>query len=69
MQTATLKIDGMSCSGCVGSVTRALTQLDGVADVNVTLEPPQATVTFDQQHVEIASLIAAIEDAGYDVRT
>ncbi len=69
MQTATLKIDGMSCTGCVGSVTRALKQLDGVADVNVTLQPPQATVTFDQQHVEISSLIAAVEDAGYEVKT
>jgi copper chaperone len=68
MQTTTLNIDGMSCGGCVANVTRTLNRIDGVSDATVTLTPPQATVTFDPQQVELASLIAAVEGAGYDVR-
>lgn len=67
MQTSVIKIEGMTCGGCATSVTRALQRLDGIQSVNVTLIPPQATVTFDTMHVEQASLVAAIEDAGYGV--
>lgn len=69
MQTATITIDGMTCGGCVGSVTRALQRLDGVKNVVVTLQPPQATVTFDALHVDPSSLVAAIEDAGFGAST
>ena len=33
MQNVTLKIDGMTCGGCVKSVTRVLNELDVAADV------------------------------------
>ena len=31
METTTLKVDGMSCGGCVKSVTNVLAALPGVA--------------------------------------
>ena len=31
MTTVTLNIDGMTCGGCVKSVTRILSELDGVS--------------------------------------
>ena len=67
METITMTIDGMSCGGCVASVTRVLRGLPGVADVTVTLSPPQALVTFDPATAPRKAIEAAIEDAGYGV--
>ena len=47
METITLKVKGMTCGGCVASVTRVLNSLPGVDEVAVTLEPGTALVTFD----------------------
>lgn len=66
METTTIKVDGMSCGGCVKNVTGALTALDGVARVDVSLEQKQAVVEFDAAKATRDQLKAAIEDAGFD---
>ncbi|MDO9244627.1 MAG: heavy-metal-associated domain-containing protein [Rhodocyclaceae bacterium] len=66
METTTIKVDGMSCGGCVASVTKVLTELPGVAKVEVVLEPGQAKVDFDPAQVARAALCAAIDDAGFE---
>lgn len=66
-QTITLKIDGMTCSGCVKSVTNALNQVQGVSQVNVSLEQNNAVISFDESQTNEIALKQAIEDAGYDV--
>jgi copper chaperone len=66
METTTIKVGGMSCGGCVASVTKILTELPGVSKVEVTLDPGQATVEFDAAQVDRAALCAAIEDAGFE---
>lgn len=67
METVTMKVEGMSCGGCVASVTRVLKALPGVGDVDVKLQPGQATVRYDAAKVGVPALKAAIEGAGYDV--
>jgi copper chaperone len=66
--TATFSVDGMTCGGCVRSVTGAITQVPGVRKVDVSLEGKSATVEFDAT-VAPAAIVAAIEGAGFDVRT
>ncbi len=66
METTTIKVDGMSCGGCVASVTKVLSELPGVAKAEVVLEPGQATVEFDAGQVSRATLCATIEDAGFE---
>ncbi len=66
METTTIKVDGMSCGGCVKSVTGVLTALDGVAKAEVSLEQKQAVVEFDAGKVSRDQLKAVIEDAGFD---
>ena len=66
METTTIKVDGMSCGGCVKSVTGVLTALDGVARAEVSLEQKQAVVEFDAGKVTRDQLKAVIEDAGFD---
>ena len=67
METTTLKISGMTCMGCVNSVTRVLKATPGVADARVTLDPAQATVQYDAALTNQAQLKSAVEAAGYDV--
>ena len=66
METTTIKVDGMSCGGCVKSVTGVLAALDGVAKAEVSLEQKQAVVEFDAGKVSRDQLKAVIEDAGFD---
>jgi copper chaperone len=67
METVTLKVHGMSCGGCVASVTRVLRAIPGVGEVAVTLEPGTATVTYDPQLAGLPALARAVEEAGYEV--
>ncbi len=66
MEHTTIKIDGMSCMGCVKNITGVLTAIAGVDSAEVTLEPGQAKVAFDEQAVSREALLGAIEDAGFD---
>jgi len=67
METVTLKIEGMSCGGCVSSVTNVLEPIDGINKVNVTLEPGEANLEYDPTKTNIEAFREAIEGAGFDV--
>ena len=67
MQSVTLGISGMTCGGCVRSVNKVLTGMDGVVKADVSLEQQRAEVEFDPARVDVALLKQAIEDAGYEV--
>jgi copper chaperone len=63
MDTLQLPIEGMSCGGCVASVRRALETVTNA--VIVSVEVGQAVVRAAPETRE--KLVAAIEDAGFDV--
>jgi copper chaperone len=67
METITMNVQGMTCGGCVASVTRVLKAVPGVSDVAVTLKPGAAKVTFDPVRTRPDALKAAVEGAGFDV--
>lgn len=68
MQNITLNIDGMTCGGCAKSVTRVLSDLAGVASVDVDWQNGTAQVQFDAAQTDVAALIDAVEGAGFDVQ-
>ena len=68
MEKTVVKVDGMTCAGCVRSVTNVLQALPGVETAAVSLEQGQATVSFDAEQISVESLRRAIEDAGYETR-
>lgn len=43
----TLKVEGMTCNGCVNSVQKNLNEIDGVIEAKVSLHPPQAIINTD----------------------
>lgn len=57
-----LKIDGMTCSGCVNKVKRALEELSSVSDITVSLDTKLATVLFSGVNVD--TLVTAISQVG-----
>lgn len=67
METIQIGVEGMTCSGCVKSVTNVLQHVPGVSAVDVSLERKRATVTYDPAKAGLPQFKAAIEDAGYDV--
>jgi copper chaperone len=66
VESTTLNIKGMTCMGCVSSVTKVLKATPGVADAQVTLDPAQAKVQYDATLTSPAQLKTAVEDAGYE---
>ena len=63
--TRTYKVAGMMCKHCVGRVERALNSIDGI-QATVTLEPPVATVIFDNQPLSMAELQQIITEKAGD---
>ena len=59
------EVRGMSCQGCVKSVEKVLSALDGIRSVTVDLESGKVDVdgTFESMRV-----VKAIEDAGFSAR-
>lgn len=66
METVRLKIFGMTCATCSGSVEEGLRLVDGVKDAIVSLVTEEAKVEYDMEKVGIRTLISAVEDRGFD---
>jgi copper chaperone len=66
METVDIRIEGMSCEGCVKSVTRTLQAVAGVQRVEVSLDEEKARVTYDPKKAGLAELKRAVERAGYE---
>jgi len=64
MRTRTIEVKGMSCNHCVQSVSQALSNLDGVANVRVDLLGGAAT--YDETRaVDDDAVKTAIERIGF----
>jgi P-type Cu+ transporter len=64
--TLTLPIQGMTCAACQTHVERALRETSGVEDATVNLMTHTARVVFNPRVTAPASLVAAVQDAGYE---
>lgn len=67
MESITINIKGMTCGGCVKSVTEVLQKISGISSVNVSLEKNCAYISYDPTKAQPAQFTSAIEDAGFDV--
>jgi copper chaperone len=66
--TTTITVDGMTCGHCEAAVKSEVGKLEGVTDVAVDLASGQVTIVADTAP-DPSSLRAAVEEAGYEVRT
>jgi len=61
-----IKIDGMMCAHCKMMVEKALSNVEGVSNVEVSLEDKKAVVSMSAEITD-ETLKKAVEDAGYQV--
>ena len=66
MATTTLNIQGMTCGGCVKSVTNALQREAGVEKVEVLLEQGQAIIAYDPAQTSPQQLAEIVDDIGFE---
>ena len=66
-QTLELAITGMSCAGCVSTVTQALRKTPGVVAAGVNFATRRATVIYNPRLTGRERLAAAVTAAGYGV--
>jgi copper chaperone len=59
-----IKIKGMSCQHCVGSVKKALEDISGLSQVTVNLDAGEAT--FENESVTREKIRAAISKIGFE---
>ena len=67
MEKTVIKVGGMTCQGCVRSVTRVLEGVPGVAKVEVSLEKGEAALQYDPDRAGVPQFRQAVEEAGFDV--
>lgn len=65
MENITLKLRGMSCASCANNVEDAIRSVLGVEACSVNFGAEQATVTYDSDKTDVATLQSAVDAAGY----
>lgn len=66
MSEQTFEVTGMTCGHCVMAVTQAISEVLGVAAVQVDLATGQAQVRGD--NIDEKAVRAAVVEAGYGTR-
>ncbi|MDQ7038695.1 MAG: cation transporter [Aquificota bacterium] len=64
MKEITVKVQGMSCDHCVRTVRTALMSLEGVSDVQVSLETGLVRITANRD-LSTEEIRRAVEEWGY----
>ena len=64
MATTEFKVTGMTCSHCEMSIREEVSEIDGVADIQVSAQTGKLVVTADDS-VDDAQVLAAVTEAGY----
>jgi Cu+-exporting ATPase len=63
----TLPVEGMTCASCVSHVENALKKVEYVSEVNVNLATERASLVYDEDQVEVADLVDAVGETGYEI--
>ena len=61
-----VSIEGMACNHCKMNVEKALKEIDGVEEVNVSLEEKNAIIKLNKE-ISDSEIKNAIQEAGYEV--
>ncbi|NHZ71138.1 MAG: copper ion binding protein [Proteobacteria bacterium] len=67
MTQITLSVPDISCGHCKSSIEGAVVPMDGVAKAEVSINDRTVDVEYDPAKVELAAIVTAIDDQGYEV--
>lgn len=65
-ETATLRIEGMSCSSCANTITETVETLEGINEVNLNFVNNKLNLKFDPKIIKLSQIQKAIHDVGYE---
>lgn len=65
LRTISMPVEGMSCGSCVANVKKTVKALDGVQQVEVSLENRTAKITYAKEKVSSEQISRAITQKGY----
>jgi copper chaperone CopZ len=65
MSTITYSVPGVSCAHCKAAIEGEVAGVPGVTSVDVDLDAKTVTVVGEQ--LDAGALVAAIDEAGYEV--
>lgn len=69
MDQVTLNVPDISCNHCKMSIEGAVNELSGIESAEVDIEGRTVAVSFDTGTQSLESIVAAIEEQGYEVTT
>jgi copper chaperone CopZ len=64
-KTVTIKVEGMKCAKCSGSVSKALKATEGVEDVQVSHDKGEAVIKYDDAKLDETKLREVINKTGF----
>ena len=65
LTTCAFSIKGMHCESCTKLLTKAISSLPGVSQVDIGLDTGTATVAYDPAQTDMAAIFSAVEKSGY----
>ena len=68
MENTTFKLRGMSCASCAKTIETAIRSVPGVTQSNVNFATEQASVTYNSNQTNIATIQEAVDAAGYSAQ-
>ncbi|MGM9683072.1 MAG: heavy metal translocating P-type ATPase [Eubacteriales bacterium] len=69
MKKERFSIEGMTCAACQANITRCVSRLEGVEDVNVSLLSNSMTVSYDDGRTDTEKIEKAVAAIGYRARS
>ncbi len=67
MTTQTFIVTGMHCASCSAIITKKISKIPGVSQVNVNYATEKATLSYDREIVSLTEMNAVIEPLGYTI--
>jgi Cu+-exporting ATPase len=67
MKTTEIPVLGMDCASCANTVSKSLSQQQGLQEVNVQVANNSAQITFDEKKTSLKKISEAVEGVGYSV--
>lgn len=55
----------MHCVGCSNRLEKILNNVDGIESAKVSLEEKSADIKYNEEEVELNTILQEIEDAGF----
>jgi len=67
VESVTLQVEGMTCTGCEQRLGKALRRVDGVREASADHRTGEVRVRFDPDVTDRAALATQVHTAGYEV--